>query len=126
MNHVSRQPITAGALASVNDALWTTYRWMTLGLGVTGLVALGVASSPAAIGLIVSSPFIFFGLVIAQLGLVVAFSAAARRAGTATVAAMFLVYAALTSPPERSPGSPRWGTSRRRTSARSGASRSSR
>ena len=96
MNHVSRQPITAGALASVNDALWTTYRWMTLGLGVTGLVALGVASSPAAIGLIVSSPFTFFGLVIAQLGLVVAFSAAARRAGTATVAAMFLVYAALT------------------------------
>jgi len=96
MNYASRQPITVGARASVNDALWTTYRWMTLGLGVTGLVALGVASSPAAIGLILSSPFIFYGLLIAQLGLVFAFSAAARRASTPVVAAMFLVYAALT------------------------------
>lgn len=96
MNYASRQPITVGARASVNDALWTTYRWMTLGLGVTGLVALGVASSPAAIGLILSSPFIFYGLLIAQLGLVFAFSAAAKRASTPVVAAMFLVYAALT------------------------------
>ncbi|HSO31689.1 MAG TPA: Bax inhibitor-1/YccA family protein [Labilithrix sp.] len=96
MNYASRQPMTVGARASVNDALWTTYRWMTLGLGVTGLVALGVASSPAAIGLILGSPFIFYGLLIAQLGLVFAFSAAARRASTATVATMFLVYAALT------------------------------
>ena len=96
MNYASRQPITVGARASVNDALWTTYRWMTLGLGVTGLVALGVASSPAAIGLILSSPFIFYGLLITQLGLVFAFSAAARRASTPVVAAMFLVYAALT------------------------------
>ena len=96
MNYASRQPITVGARASVNDALWTTYRWMTLGLGVTGLVALGVASSPAAIGLILSSPFIFYGLLITQLGLVFAFSAAAKRASTPVVAAMFLVYAALT------------------------------
>jgi hypothetical protein len=97
MYYASRQPpITVGARASVNDALWTTYRWMTLGLGVTGLVALGVASSPAAIGFIVGSPFVFYGLLIAQLGLVFGFSAAATRASTATVATMFLVYAALT------------------------------
>ncbi len=69
---------------------------MTLGLAVTGLVALGVASSPAALGLLVGNSFAFFALLILQLGLVVAFNSAARRASTAVVAGMFFLYAALT------------------------------
>ena len=31
---------------SASDALWVTYRWMTLGLATTGVVALVVAHSP--------------------------------------------------------------------------------
>lgn len=96
MYYASRQPVVARAHAPVSDALWTTYRWMTLGLAVTGLVALGVASSPAAIELILGNPIIFFGLLIVQLGLVIGFNAAATRASTGTVATMFLGYAALT------------------------------
>ena len=69
---------------------------MTLGLAVTGLVALGVASSPAILGLVVGNSLAFFALIILQLGLVVAFNSAARRASTAVVAAMFFLYAALT------------------------------
>ena len=69
---------------------------MTLGLAVTGLVALGVASSPAALGLLFGNSFAFFALLILQLGLVVAFNSAARRASTAVVAGMFFLYAALT------------------------------
>jgi FtsH-binding integral membrane protein len=69
---------------------------MTLGLALTGLVALGVASSPAALNLLLGTPFAFIGLIIVQLGLVFAFSAAAQRASTAVVAGMFFVYAALT------------------------------
>lgn len=78
------------------EALWVTYRWMTLGLATTGLVALGVASSRDALELILGNRLVFFGLIIAQLGLVVSFGAAARRASTAVVAAMFFAYAALT------------------------------
>jgi FtsH-binding integral membrane protein len=82
--------------ASANDALWATYRWMTLGLAVTGLVALGVASSPGALGVLLGNRMAFFALLIAQLGLVVGFNAAAQRASTAVVAGMFFLYAALT------------------------------
>ena len=78
------------------DALWKTYRWMTLGLALTGVVALGVASSQAAVELVLGNRIVFYGLLFAQLGLVVAFSAAARRASTAVVAGMFFLYAALT------------------------------
>jgi len=97
--HYASQPdarFRARALAPASDALWGTYRWMTLGLAVTGLVALGVASSPAALALILGNPIVFWGLLLAQLGVVVGFSAAATRASTATVATMFLAYAALT------------------------------
>jgi len=82
--------------ALVSDALWVTYRWMTLGLATTGLVALLVASSPSALELLVGNRMVFFGIFIAQLALVFGFSAAARRASTTTVAAMFFGYAALT------------------------------
>jgi uncharacterized protein len=98
MYYASPQPAGLGARAQAlaSDALWTTYRWMTLGLAVTGLVALGVASSAAAVQLILGNPILFFGLLIVQVGLVIGFSAAARRASTPAVATMFLVYAALT------------------------------
>lgn len=85
-----------GAGQLVSDALWATYRWMAVGLGITGLVALFVASSPAALSVILGNQIVFFGLIIAQLGLVLGFNYAAARASTAAVAAMFFSYAALT------------------------------
>jgi uncharacterized protein len=81
---------------SANDILWVTYRWMSLGLGITGLVAWLVAQSPGAVGVVVGNRLVFYGLLIAQLGMVFAFSAVAARASTAVAAAMFFAYAALT------------------------------
>jgi FtsH-binding integral membrane protein len=99
MNYVSQRSRPGYGLqteAAATDALWGTYRWMTLGLATTGLVALGVASSEAALSLILGNRLVFYGLIIAQLGLVFSFNAAARRASTAVVAGMFFLYAALT------------------------------
>lgn len=84
-----------GSPSLVSDALWATYRWMSAGLGVTGLVAMLVASSPAALDLIVNNRIVFYALLFGQIGLVLAFSRAAASASTAAVAAMFFVYAAL-------------------------------
>ena len=81
---------------SVNDILWVTYRWMSVGLGITGLVAWLVSQSPAALDIVVGNRIVFYGLLIAQLGLVIAFSPVAARASTAVAGAMFFVYAALT------------------------------
>ena len=80
----------------MSDALWTTYRWMALGLGVTGLVAMLVASSPAALSVILGNRLVFYALLFGQLGLVLAFNSVAARASTAAVATMFFAYAALT------------------------------
>jgi len=84
------------AAQSANDILWVTYRWMSIGLAITGVVALLVASSPAAVEMLVTNRAIFFGLMIAQLGLVVAFSALVTRVSGFAAAAMFFGYAALT------------------------------
>jgi FtsH-binding integral membrane protein len=88
--------LAARSREAVSDALWVTYRWMSLGLAVTGLVALAVARSPALVDALLGNRILFYGLIFGQLGLVVAFSAAAARMSTAATALMFFVYAALT------------------------------
>jgi FtsH-binding integral membrane protein len=75
--------------------LGRVFRTMALGLGVTGLVAMLVASSPAALGLILGTPGVMLVLVLAQLGMVFAFSAMLTRVSAGTAAAMFFAYAAL-------------------------------
>jgi FtsH-binding integral membrane protein len=69
---------------------------MSVGLGITGLVAWLVSQSPEALEIVVGNRLVFYVLLFAQLGLVFTFSAVASRASTAVTAAMFLVYAALT------------------------------
>jgi FtsH-binding integral membrane protein len=71
------------------------YAWMTAGLLVTGAIAMFVASSPALISLIFGVPFLFFGLIIAELALVWILSANIGRMAPATATAMFLGYSAL-------------------------------
>jgi FtsH-binding integral membrane protein len=94
----ARSPAILGAREQplVSDALWATYRWMAAGLGITGLVAMFVASSPAALELVLGNRMVFYLLLFAQLGLVFAFNTIAMRASTAAVAGAFFVYAALT------------------------------
>lgn len=78
-----------------SDALWGTYRWMSLGLALTGVVALGVASSPAALELVLGNRIVFYGILLAQLALVFGFSAVANRVSTVAAAGMFFLYAGL-------------------------------
>jgi uncharacterized protein len=71
------------------------YRWMTVGLAVTALVAYSVASSEAALRVVVGNRIIFFGLIIAEFGLVVAISAAVNRLSAPVAGGLFLLYSAL-------------------------------
>ncbi|MDB4997154.1 MAG: rane protein [Myxococcaceae bacterium] len=96
MNQAQARYLPQQRESVVSDALWRTYRWMTLGLAITGAVALGVAGSPDAMSVILGNRLIFFGLMLAQLAVVFSFSAIAQRSSTAVVAAMFFAYAALT------------------------------
>jgi uncharacterized protein len=87
-----------GDVASRTDAsafMAKVYRWMAVGLGLTGLVALGVASSPSLLRAIVLNRPVFYGILIAELIMVFLFSKVAREASFAATAAMFLAYTAL-------------------------------
>lgn len=70
------------------------YAWMTAGLLATGAVAMFVANTALGI-MIASNPFLFFGLFIAEIALVLMLTARIGKmaAGTATI--MFLTYALL-------------------------------
>jgi FtsH-binding integral membrane protein len=95
MNYAS-QALVERTRERANDALWVTYRWMTLGLATTGVVALLVASSPAALGFLLGNRLLFYVLLFGQLGLVVALSSVATRVSSVAAGAMFFGYAALT------------------------------
>lgn len=86
--------ILAGA-DETSAFLWGVYRWMTVGLAVTGLVALVTVSSPAMLDFIFGNRIVFYGLLIGELAMVMTFSAMAQRVSGATAALMFIGYAAL-------------------------------
>jgi uncharacterized protein len=79
----------------VNSFVRSVYNWMATGLGLTGLVAYGVANNPELRSLVFGSPLIFFGLIIAQLVLVFMISARIYRMQAGTATALFVVYSAL-------------------------------
>jgi FtsH-binding integral membrane protein len=76
--------------------LTRTFLWMTLGLVVTAVVAVVVASSPTITELVFGNPWIMFGLLFAQLGVVIFLSVAIGRLNPVVATLVFLGYAALT------------------------------
>lgn len=69
------------------------YGKMFLGLLITALVSLFVASSEAMLSFIFSSKIVFFGLIIAELGLVFAISGAINKLSSFTATLLFYLYA---------------------------------
>ena len=79
----------------VTAFLRKVYGWMCVGLAITATVALGVASSPALVQAIFGNKILFFGLFIAELGLVFYLSARINKMAATTAAGLFLLYSAL-------------------------------
>jgi uncharacterized protein len=69
---------------------------MCAGLAVTAATAWFVASSPGVVTAVATNRLLFWGLVIAQLGIVFALSARVDRLAASTASALFIVYSALT------------------------------
>ena len=72
------------------------YAWMSVGLAVTGACAAFMASDPTMILNLVRNPILFYGLMIAELGLVVYLSGWVRTMEASTARFAFVMYAALT------------------------------
>ncbi|MFZ5625536.1 MAG: Bax inhibitor-1/YccA family protein [Gemmatimonadota bacterium] len=86
---------TLAADARVSTFLRRVYGWMFVGLAITAVVALLVASSPALIQAIFGNQLLFWGLVIAELALVFFISARVGSLAPAAAAGLFVLYSAL-------------------------------
>ena len=81
------------ALSAAFPALMRkVYVWMTLALAITALTAYGVASTPALLTAIYTSKVLFWGLIIAELGLVFYVSARIQRLSLSTATLLFILY----------------------------------
>jgi FtsH-binding integral membrane protein len=86
---------TVSRADTVNAFMRGVYGWMSLGLILTAGVSWFTAASPLGM-VLMQSPVLLIGLVIAQFGLVIALSAAIHKMSGATASLMFAGYSALT------------------------------
>lgn len=84
------------ATERVNSFIRGVYGWMAVGLVLTATTAGVVASSPLLIQAIFTNRLLFWGLVIAQFGIVIALSARVDKLAPATAAMLFVAYSMLT------------------------------
>jgi FtsH-binding integral membrane protein len=72
------------------------YGWMTAGLCLTGAIAWDVSGNPQLVQTIFGNPPLLWGLIIAQLAAVFAFSWLINRISAVTATLIYFLYAALT------------------------------
>ena len=78
-----------------NRILRNVYLWMTGGLGLTAVIALGVAGNPTLVQGLLRNPMLFYGLVIGELLLVMFLAARITRLSPTAATGSFVLYAAL-------------------------------
>lgn len=87
---------TSATLAETEKRVITqVYLWMALGLALTGAVAYYTATTPEMLRFVFSSPWVFYGLMAAEIGLVFGISLLLNRISAATATGLFFLYAAL-------------------------------
>jgi len=84
------------AAERVGTFLRAVYGWMCAGLAITAVTASFIAASPSLVVSIATNRPVFWGLMIAQLGIVFYLSARVQRLAPATASLLFIVYSALT------------------------------
>jgi uncharacterized protein len=92
MDRVSAKPRTE---VVVNEFVRSVYNWMSIGLALTGFVALYVSSNDALMRILFSNPLLLIILIIAQLGLVFSVSGMVHKMSAGTATSLFVLYAAL-------------------------------
>ncbi len=78
-----------------NSLLRQVYAWMGGGLLITALLAMVTLSSPALLNAVFGNRMVFFGLILGELGLVIAISRAINRLSASAASLLFILYAAL-------------------------------
>ena len=96
-NQMTGETMFPHSLAEGRGAfLQAVYGWMAGGLALTAATAWVVAGSPVFANAVAANGFLFWGLAIAQIAIVVVLSARVERLSTSAASLLFLVYSALT------------------------------
>jgi FtsH-binding integral membrane protein len=90
-----RSPIAISPVAVESRFLTRVYGWMSAGLVATALVASYVASNEDVARVVIGNKLVFYGLMFAELGLVVWLSGMIGKMSATTASAVFLFYSAL-------------------------------
>ncbi|MBD3615323.1 MAG: Bax inhibitor-1/YccA family protein [Gracilimonas sp.] len=92
---MNTQHLTAEQVKSIQVGFINkVYGWMALALAITGFVALRTANS-GLIDVIAGNQILFFGIIIAELGLVVWLSSRIESMNATKAISLFLLYSAL-------------------------------
>ncbi len=78
-----------------NVLLRTVYNWMALGLFISAITAYVTTQSEWMLNIIFGNSFMFFILIFAELGLVIAISGAINKLSASTASGLFLLYSFL-------------------------------
>ena len=79
---------------ALGDAMRRVYLWMAIGLFTTAVVA-GVVANSGLVLVIASNSLLFIGLIVGELALVIAITAAIKRISPGTALLLFFAYSAL-------------------------------
>jgi uncharacterized protein len=91
--HPGYRPAIANQASAFLSAV---YGWMCAGLVITAATAWYIAASPAIVRALVSNRLLFWGLLIAQLGIVFVLSARVQKLAASTASLLFILYSAVT------------------------------
>jgi FtsH-binding integral membrane protein len=80
----------------VSEFLRAVYGWMCAGLAITACSAWFIAGSPSIVRAIATNRLLFWLLMGAQLGIVIALSARVEKMAASTASLLFVAYSALT------------------------------
>jgi len=81
--------------STTNIFFQKVYLWMMVGLAMTALASAFMLSSQTAQQLVFGNKIVFYGLIFAELGMVIAISAAINRISSVTATLLFVLYSAL-------------------------------
>ncbi len=91
-----RNPVSLSIKAvRERTVLRNVYLWMAIGLALTGVVALGFASTPQLVLALVKNPVLFFGIIIGEFALVFFLSAKIMTLSPTAATLGFAAYAVL-------------------------------
>ena len=89
-------PVSEQKLAEIfSSVMQRVYGWMALGLLLTTIVSYFVSTSRTIIEFVFSSPWIWLGLFVVQIGLVIAVTRSISKMAPGKAITMFFIYAAL-------------------------------